>query len=129
MTAVDIGSWIRQTLTLGSVGIWTLVIMALGAWWKGLPAVLLAYDMRLSKRDERINAEFERYGRLLKESDDRHEECRAENAAIRKELNEVYGQLRQLRQLITSGTAGAAEIPPTMVALLSGLANVPGTNQ
>jgi septal ring factor EnvC (AmiA/AmiB activator) len=139
---VAIGEWISRTLTVGSVGIWTIVIMAAGAWWKGLPAVLGAWDGRLSKQQERIDREFERLERQIKEADDRHDDCmegqrklREEMAAVREthraEVETLYGQLRQLRQLIASTGANQdmpAGVSPMLAPMMNALSNLPGSN-
>lgn len=95
--------------TPGAVGVWTLVAAALGMWWKGLPAVIDAFERRQSGIETRtealLDAQATRFNAQLAQADDRHEECmegqkklREELDQLRKEYNEVYAMLRQMRQ-------------------------------
>lgn len=95
--------------TPGAVGVWTLVATALAMWWKGLPAVIDAFERRQSGIELRTEALLDqqatRFNAQLAQADDRHEECmegqkklREELDQLRKEYNEVYAMLRQMRQ-------------------------------
>lgn len=65
--------------TPGGVGIWTLVIMALIAWWQGLPKLLDAITNRQSKIEERMGQLLAdattRFDRQIAEADRRLDEC------------------------------------------------------
>lgn len=111
--------------TPGTPALYMILASMWAFFWKGLPPVIAAWDSRLAKATERTDTEFKRFERLLAESDGRHDDCRKEVKALRDELNEVYGQLRQLRQMMAS-QFNVANTPPSMIASLAALDRLTG---
>lgn len=95
--------------TPGAVGIWTLVASCIGLWWKGLPAVIDAFDRRQSgielRTEALLDAQAKRFAEQLAQADERHDECmegqkllRAEMAIIRRENADLWGTINAMRQ-------------------------------
>lgn len=95
--------------TPGAVGVWTLVASCLAMWWKGLPAVLDAFERKQSGIEMRtealLDAQTKRFNEQLAQADDRHEECmkgqqvlREEVARIQKQYNDLLAIMAQMRQ-------------------------------
>ena len=89
---------VTQNWTPGGAGIWVLVFMVLGAWWKGLPRVLEAFANRQSKVEERMGQLLEdataRFSREIAAADQRHDECI-------KGQQELVNEVRRLRACVT----------------------------
>jgi predicted nucleic acid-binding Zn-ribbon protein len=75
----ELAPFLLRGWTPGGVGIWVLVAAFLGAWWKGLPAVLDAFANRQSKIEERMGKLLEdataRFTREIAAADKRHDDC------------------------------------------------------
>lgn len=95
--------------TPGAVGIWTLVASCIGLWWKGLPAVIDAFDRRQSGIEVRTVAlmddQAKRFAEQLAQADARHDECmegqkklRAEMVEMRQQYSELWGMYRAMQQ-------------------------------
>jgi len=98
------GGW-----TPGAVGIWTLVAGVIGLWWKGLPAIIDAFERKQSGVELRIagllDDQAKRFNEQLGQADDRHDECmegqrqlRIEMAALRVENSNLWGTISAMRQ-------------------------------
>ena len=89
---------VTQNWTPGGAGIWVLVFLSLGAWWKGLPKVLEAFANRQSKVEERMGQLLEdataRFSREIAAADLRHDECI-------KGQQELVSEVRRLRICVT----------------------------
>ena len=88
---------VTQNWTPGGAGIWVLVFLSLGAWWKGLPKVLEAFANRQSKVEERMGQLLEdataRFSREIAAADMRHDECI-------KGQQELTDEVRRLRKCV-----------------------------
>lgn len=105
-------SWLRWA---------AVILLILGGYWRALPSVLDAFERKQSGIETRtealLDAQAKRFNEQLAQADDRHEECmegqkalRLELDQLRKEYNEVYAMLRQMRQgalTVESVVAGA----------------------
>lgn len=131
MTEVTgIGSFIRETLTFGGVGIWTLVLMGLYFLWQGMPKVLDSWTNRVSKEAERTDREIARLEAQIVSSDKRHEECVEGQRILREEVSRlnaiINGLIVQMRQMqISAARVDGIELSAPLEAMLSALGNVP----
>ena len=90
--------------TPGAVGVWTLVIMALVGWWKGLPGVLDAFANRQSKIEERMQAlldrSTERFEREIAAADERHNDCIEGQRRLMERVDELEREAMVSRKII-----------------------------
>ena len=95
--------------TPGGVGIWTLVIMALVAWWKGLPAFIDAMANRQSKIEERMGALLQqttdRFSRELADADKRHEDCVKSQEVLRARIEAQDKKIAEQQECISEQQA------------------------
>lgn len=108
--------------TPGGVGIWLLVVMAAGVWWKGLPAVLDAWTKRSDREAERISKEFERLERQIEAGEKRHGECEIRCERLQAEVTRLHqtikGMMDQMRQLQVSAIRVGMDEPPSVTSIL-----------
>lgn len=108
--------------TPGGVGIWFLVIMGAGAWWKGLPAVLEALGKRADREADRISKEFERLERQIEAGEKRHGECEIRCERLQSEVTRlqhtIKGFMDQMRQLQMSAIRVGMDEAPTITSML-----------
>lgn len=118
--------------TPGGVGIFIIIAMLGGMWWKGLPALLDAWTRRADQEAQRISKDFERLERQIEAGDKRHEECLEGQRVLRGEvdrLNKVIdGLIRQMRQLQISAVRVGMDEPPTVTSkIIAELDRFPST--
>lgn len=99
---------ILAKITPTTVGTWTLVVMGLGMWWRGLPALIDAIANRQSKIEERmqglLDRSTERFAREIEAADERHESCMEGQRKLIKRLEEVEAAREEDRKLINEQT-------------------------
>jgi hypothetical protein len=141
----EIAALISKGWTPGGAGIWVLVFLALGAWWKGLPAVLDAFANRQSKIEERMGKLLEdataRFARQIEAADQRHDECVkgqhelvAEVERLRRCVSEqqetIDGFRRKFATLQTSALRQEGALPsPTIEAMMHSLDAIKGPGE
>ncbi|GAA0730018.1 hypothetical protein [Sphingomonas japonica] len=90
--------------TPGAVGVWSLLGAVLLGWWKGLPAVLDAFERRQSgielRTEALLDAQAKRFAEQLAAADDRHDECMEGQKALRAEMTEIRRENGELRSII-----------------------------
>lgn len=118
--------------TPGGIGIWGILVVVLGLWWKGLPAVLDAWSHSVDRERAHREREIERLEGQIRASDDRHEECMKGQAILRDEINRlnkiITGMVLQMRQIQISATnigSGIGDLPPEMAALVIAMGKLP----
>lgn len=95
-----------KDFTPGAAGIWTLVVMGLLAWWKGLPAVIAAFTKRSVDLEARIQAsmdiyitrtdkEIEALTEKVRRAEAAHKQCQREQDALREEMSGLKRQLAE----------------------------------
>lgn len=109
--------------TPGGVGIWVLVAVVVGGWWKGLPAVLLAFEKKQSgietRMEELLEAQAERFNKQLAAADRRHDDCMDGQRRIEQNMLERIGKLEaeneKLRGLINAMRQGEQSMQEVVV--------------
>lgn len=124
--------WLKSTSTFGGAGVWVLVVMAAVGWWKGLPAVLLAWSTRIGAEAERTDKEIARLERQIAAGERRHADCEDRCMSLMKRLDDqdetIRGLRAQMSQLQVSAVRvgmGPLSVTETLIASLD---RVPGSD-
>lgn len=127
-------NWLNSLgITIGSAGIWALVIMGLVAWWKGLPTLISALTKRTIDLEAKIQASMDAYierndreiAKVLEklaQTEAEHENCKNRQKQTDQEVSrlhdEILGLKRQIAAYQMAMVEHGLELPPATKAAM-----------
>ena len=124
-----------STITVGGVGIWTLVGMMRFGWWRGLPKMIpviiqliternaklaAGFDQQIARLEEQLKANDIRNTAQIDQADRRHAECLRDNGILLSRVTEAQDEIRALKTKLSSFEAQWRQIGASTVAVLPG---------
>lgn len=122
----DVATFLSNNL--GTVSGWTLVVLALLGWWKGIPSFIDAWEKRaggievrlqasMAATLERYDRELARCGDQLKEAERHHKICIDEQEVLRIRISEQDKIIATQNSTIATQTQTIVEMADQMKGL------------